>query len=84
MTVLAWVGVHSGLAAAGARTSLLAEPGTIAFLVVFGMAVILYFVFKSMSKHLRKVNQAAREEAEAAEREEALDSSADDADSRMS
>lgn len=83
MTVLAWVGVHSGLASAGARTSLLAEPGTIAFLVVFGMAVILYFVFKSMSKHLRKVNQAAREEAEAAACEEARDSSADDADSRM-
>jgi Na+-transporting methylmalonyl-CoA/oxaloacetate decarboxylase gamma subunit len=62
---------------------LLAEPGTIAFLVVFGMAVILYFVFRSMSKHLRKVNQAASEEAEAAAREEARDSSQDDADSRM-
>jgi hypothetical protein len=51
---------------ASANTSLLAQPGTIAFLVVFGMAVMLYFVFRSMSKHLRKVNQAARDEAAAA------------------
>jgi len=45
---------------------LLAQPGTVAFFVVFGMAVILYFVFRSMSKHLRKVNQMARDEEEAA------------------
>lgn len=82
LTVLAFAGAHSSLASGGARTSLLAQPGTVAFLVVFGMAVILYFVFRSMSKHLRKVNQAAREEAEAAAREEAQDSAADDADSR--
>jgi len=36
------------------------EPGTLAFLVVFGMAVVLVFLFRSMSKHLRKVNAAAR------------------------
>ncbi|HVB43209.1 MAG TPA: hypothetical protein VNF47_10950 [Streptosporangiaceae bacterium] len=48
--------------------SLLAQPGTVAFLVIFGMGVVLYFVFRSMSKHLRKVNQAARDEAEAAAR----------------
>ena len=55
------------LAAHGAsHTSLLAQPGTVAFFVVFGMAVILYFVFRSMSKHLRKVNQMARDEEEAA------------------
>ena len=48
--------------------SVLAQPGTVAFLVVFGMAVVLYFVFRSMSKHLRKVNQAARDEPEAAAR----------------
>jgi hypothetical protein len=35
-------------------------PGTLGFLVVFGMAVVLFFVFRSMSKHLRKVNAAAR------------------------
>jgi hypothetical protein len=37
-------------------------PGTLGFLVVFGMAVLLFFVFRSMSKHLRKVNAAARED----------------------
>jgi hypothetical protein len=30
-------------------------PGTLGFLVIFGMAVILFFVFRSMAKHLRKV-----------------------------
>ncbi len=34
-------------------------PGTLGFLVVFGMAVLLFFLFRSMSKHLRKVNAAA-------------------------
>ena len=62
------------LAASGStQTSLLAQPGTVAFLVVFGMAVILYFVFRSMSKHLRKVNQMARDEEEAAARAEGQD-----------
>jgi hypothetical protein len=45
---------------------LIDQPGTVAFLVIFGMAVILFFVFRSMAKHLRKVNLAARAEAEAA------------------
>lgn len=57
----------------GTQTSLLAQPGTVGFLVVFGMAVILYFVFRSMAKHLRKVNQLARDEAEATARAEAQD-----------
>jgi hypothetical protein len=39
------------------------EPGTLGFLMVFGMAVILFFVFRSMNKHLRKINEAARLEA---------------------
>jgi hypothetical protein len=39
------------------------QPGTPAFLVVFGMGVILYFVFRSLVKHLRKINDAARLEA---------------------
>ncbi|HEX9063512.1 MAG TPA: hypothetical protein VF843_00295 [Streptosporangiaceae bacterium] len=42
------------------------QPGTVAFLVIFGMGVILFFVFRSMAKHLRKVNLAARAQAEAA------------------
>ena len=45
---------------------MLDQPGTVAFLVIFGMGVILFFVFRSMAKHLRKVNMAARAEAEAA------------------
>lgn len=54
-------------AAAGgtAQSSVFAQPGIVAFLVVFGMAVLLYFVFRSMSKHLRKVNQQARDEDDA-------------------
>jgi Na+-transporting methylmalonyl-CoA/oxaloacetate decarboxylase gamma subunit len=40
------------------------QPGTLGFIVVFGMGVILYFVFRSMAKHLRKVNTAARQEEE--------------------
>lgn len=57
------------------QTSLLAQPGTVAFLVVFGMAVLLFFVFRSMAKHLRKVNQMARDEAEAQARSETGDRS---------
>jgi hypothetical protein len=50
----------TALAAASASSS--AEPGTLAFIVVFGMAVILTVLFRSMSKHLRKVNSSARAE----------------------
>lgn len=42
-----------------------AAPGTLAFIVIFGLVVILVFVFRSMSKHIRKVNDAARREDEA-------------------
>jgi hypothetical protein len=52
------------LAATSASSS--AEPGTLAFLVVFGMAVVLVFLFRSMTKHLRKVNAAARHNETAA------------------
>lgn len=51
-------------AAAAKSPSLWAEPGTLGFLVVFGMGVILYFVFRSMSKQLRKVREAAAAEQE--------------------
>jgi cobalamin biosynthesis protein CobD/CbiB len=63
-----------------AHTSLLAEPGTVAFLVVFGMAVMLYFVFRSMSKHLRKVSQAARDEEEDVARTGAQDATGGSSD----
>jgi len=52
------------LAAAAAKSpSAWDQPGTLGFLVVFGMAVVLYFVFRSLAKHLRKINEAARLEA---------------------
>jgi hypothetical protein len=54
-------------ASSSSSTSVFDQPGTLGFLVVFGMAVILYFVFRSMSKHLRRVNEAARAEAARAE-----------------
>jgi hypothetical protein len=51
--------------AASASSS--AAPGTLAFLIVFGMAVILVFLFRSMSKQLRKVDAKAREQNAAKE-----------------
>jgi hypothetical protein len=44
------------------NTSAFDQPGTLGFLVVFGMAVILFFVFRSMAKHLRRVITAAKAE----------------------
>jgi hypothetical protein len=41
-------------------------PGTLGFLVVAGMGLILFFLFRSMSKHLRKVTDQARREQEQA------------------
>jgi hypothetical protein len=58
-------------AASSQSTSAWDQPGTLGFLVVFGMGVILYFVFRSMSRHLRKVNDAARAEAAVAAAPEA-------------
>jgi hypothetical protein len=49
-------------AAAAKSPSVWAEPGTLGFLVVFGLAVILFFVFRSMSRHLRKVRDAAMQQ----------------------
>lgn len=43
-----------------------AEPGTLAFIIVFGLAVALVFLFRSMSKHLRRVNATARKDEGAA------------------
>jgi Na+-transporting methylmalonyl-CoA/oxaloacetate decarboxylase gamma subunit len=62
-----------------ATPSVLDQPGTVAFLVIFGMGVILFFVFRSMSKHLRKIAMAARAEEEAAARAAAKDGEADGA-----
>jgi hypothetical protein len=38
-----------------AASSSSAEPGTLGFLVVAGMGLILVLLFRSMTKHLRKV-----------------------------
>jgi hypothetical protein len=73
---------------ASSSTSVFDQPGTLGFLVIFGMAIALYFVFRSMSRHLRKVSNAARaEEAAAAEAEKrneraAAGARADDQNSR--
>jgi hypothetical protein len=40
-------------------------PGTLGFLVVAGMGLVLFFLFRSMSRHLRKLNDQARREEEA-------------------
>ena len=45
---------------AGASSSAFDQPGTLGFLVVAGMGVILVFLFRSMTKHLRKVSGAGR------------------------
>ena len=48
---------------AASSSSVFDQPGTLGFLVVFGMGVIMYFVFRSMTRHLRKINEVARAEA---------------------
>jgi hypothetical protein len=55
------------LAASSTSTSAWDEPGTLGFLVVFGMGLILFFVFRSLAKQLRKVREAAALEAQAEE-----------------
>jgi hypothetical protein len=52
---------------AASSPSLWAQPGTLGFLVVFGMGTLLFFVFRSMSRHLRKVRDAAEHETEQAD-----------------
>lgn len=59
-----------------ASQGILDQPGTVAFLVIFGMGVILFFVFRSMSRHLRKIQLAARAEEEAAARAKAAEGDA--------
>jgi flagellar biosynthesis/type III secretory pathway M-ring protein FliF/YscJ len=65
----------SVVAAASTSTSAWDQPGTLGFLVVFGMAIVLYFVFRSMARQLRKVREAARAEAEQAEQKQAAQDS---------
>jgi hypothetical protein len=51
--------VRVTLLAAGQSAASQAAPGVLGFLVVAGMGLILYFLFRSMTKHLRKVRLAA-------------------------
>ena len=51
------------LLAAGQSAASSAAPGAIGFLVVAGMGLAVFFLFRSMTKHLRKVNLAAQNEA---------------------
>jgi len=57
------------LAASSASSN--AEPGTLAFIIVFCLCVALVFLFRSMSKHLRRVNAAAAKDEAAAAKDEA-------------
>jgi hypothetical protein len=52
------------LAAASAASQ--AAPGVLGFLVVAGMGVVLFFLFRSMTKHLRKVAVDPRQDPIAA------------------
>jgi len=51
---------------AGASAASQAAPGVLGFLVVAGMGVALYFLFRSMTKHLRKVAVDPRQDHVAA------------------
>jgi hypothetical protein len=51
------------LLAAGQSVASSAAPGVYGFLVVAGMGLAVFFLFRSMTKHLRKVNLAAQNEA---------------------
>ena len=53
------------LLAAGQTAASSAAPGAIGFLVVAGMGLAVFFLFRSMTKHLRKVRLAAENEAAA-------------------
>ena len=53
------------LLAAGQTVASSAAPGAIGFLVVAGMGLAIFFLFRSMTKHLRKVRLAAENEAAA-------------------
>ncbi len=51
---------------AGSSAASQAGPGVLGFLVVAGMGVVLFFLFRSMTKHLRKVAVDPRQDPVAA------------------
>jgi hypothetical protein len=65
-------------ALAAASPSAFEQPGTLGFLVVFGLGIILFFLFRSMAKHLRRVNEAAAAEQAAPDTGVTTASRADD------
>jgi hypothetical protein len=46
--------------AAGASAASQVEPGVLGFLVVAGIGVALFFLLRSMSKHLKKISPDPR------------------------
>ena len=54
------------MSVAAASAASQAAPGVLGFLVVAGMGLILFFLFRSMTKHLRKVAVDPRQDAVAA------------------
>lgn len=48
---------------AAASTSAFDQPGTLGFLVVAGLGIILVFLFRSMTRHLRKVSGVSKAKA---------------------
>ena len=51
------------LLAAGQSAASSAAPGALGFLVLAGLGLAVFFLFRSMIKHLRKVRLAAESEA---------------------
>ncbi len=51
---------------AGSSAASQAGPGVLGFLVVAGMGIVLFFLFRSMTKHLRKVAVDPRQDPVAA------------------
>ena len=49
----------AGVAAGSQSTAQSAAPGAVGFLVVAGLGLAVFFLFRSMTKHLRKVRLAA-------------------------
>jgi hypothetical protein len=55
---------HGAELAAGTVSNNDVTPGVLGFLVVAGMGVILYFLLRSMNRHLRKIPPPPPEDGE--------------------
>ncbi len=63
------------LLAASSSVASQVTPGLLGFLVVAGMGVAMYFLFRSMNRHLRKISPDPRVRAAAAKPRRAAQSS---------